>query len=56
MSQQSFQLNDLDNLRKREEDEVNEDETEFGGGSDESDLLDDNLDWLSGKGKNNIKT
>ena len=56
MSEQSFELNDFDNLRKQEEDEVNEEETEFGGGSDESDLLDDNLDWLSSKGKNNIKT
>ena len=56
MSEQSFELNDFDNLRKQEEDEVNEEETEFGGGSDESDLLEDNLDWLSSKGKNNIKT
>ena len=56
MSEQIFELNDFDNLRKQEEDDVNEEETEFDGGSDESDLLDDNLDWLSSKGKNNIKT
>ena len=29
---------------------------QFGGGSDESDPLDDNLDWLFNKGKKNIKT
>ena len=55
MSEQSFELNDFDNLRKQE-DEVSEEETEFGGGSDESDLLEDNLDWLSSKGNNYIKT
>ena len=27
MSEQSFELNDFDNLRKQEEDEVNEEET-----------------------------
>ena len=56
MVAQSFQLNDFDRIRRQEEDDVDEEETEFGGGSDESDLLGDNLDWLSSKEKNYIKT
>ena len=49
MSGEEIELNDLDNRRYQEEEEENE-ETDFGVGSNENDLL-DCLDWLSNREK-----
>ena len=50
MSGEEIELNDLDNIRNIEEEGENK-ETDFGGASNENDLL-DSLDWLSNRGKN----
>ena len=50
MSGEEIELNDLDNRRQQEEEN---EETDFGSGLNDMDLL-DNLDWLSNKDRNVI--